>query len=162
MVWAQEFAFAMKKLCLVTSGGGHLFQLYQLKQVWQRYPRFWVTFNKADVVSLIPKEKKYYAAYPESRHLGNALKNLWLAFELFRKKKPEVVLSMGAGIAVPFFLAAKLSGVKTIYIEPIDFIQEPSLTGRLISLFRLADLFLVQHPALTKFFPKSRYWGNLL
>ena len=150
------------KLCLVTSAGGHFFQLYQLKKIWRQHDRFWVTFNKPDVVSLIPNEKKYYAHYPESRNLLNAGKNLFLAINLLQKEKPTVIVSTGAGIAVPFFIAAKLLHIQTIYIEPIDFIKAPSLTGKIIYVLKLANLFLVQNPYQQQFFPQAKFWGSTI
>ena len=34
--------------------------------------------------------------------------------------RPAIVVSTGAGVAVPFFLVAKLRGAKTAYIEVFD------------------------------------------
>ena len=31
------------KIGLITSRGGHLFQVYQLKKWWSKYDRFWIT-----------------------------------------------------------------------------------------------------------------------
>jgi beta-1,4-N-acetylglucosaminyltransferase len=150
------------KLCLVTSAGGHFFQLFQLKELWQDYDRFWITFDKSDVTSMIPNEKKYYAHYPESRNAINAIKNLFMAISILRKERPTALISIGAGVAVPFFTVAKLFRLRTIYIEPIDFIRFPSLTGKLISMLHLSDLFLVQSKLQIKFFPTAKYWGSTL
>ncbi len=150
------------KLCLVTSAGGHFFQLYQLKKVWSKHERFWVTFNKSDIDSTIPNEQKYYAYYPESRHALNAIRNFFLAIEILLKEKPDAIISAGAGVAVPFFLVAKMLNIKTIYLEPIDFIAFPSLTGKLIYFFHLANLFLIQNPVQRKFYKNSKYWGGTL
>ncbi len=148
--------------CLVTSAGGHFFQLYQLSEIWRDQDHFWVTFNKSDVNSTIPKERKYYAYYPESRNAINAIRNLFLAIKILFKERPSVLISIGAGIAVPFFLIAKLMRIKTIYLEPIDFIAFPSLTGKIIYFFDLASLFLIQNVNQKKFFKKAEYWGGTL
>lgn len=150
------------KLCLVTSAGGHFFQLYLLEEIWRKHNRFWVTFNKPDVVSLIPKEKKWYAHYPESRHLINTIRNFFLAIKILSQEKPSHMISIGAGIAVPFFLVARVYRIKTIYIEPLDFIKEPSLTGYLIYHLHLADLFLIQNTFQQAFYPQAKFWGSTL
>lgn len=148
------------KLCLVTSAGGHLYQLWQLSPCWKNNKRFWVSFAKPDVHSLLKKEKVYYAIYPESRHLLNGIRNFFLAIKILAKEKPRIVLSAGAGVAPPFFLAAKLMGIYTIYIEPVDFMVQPSLTGKIV--YKLVNLFLVQNPRQLKFFPRASYWGSTL
>jgi len=150
----------MTKIALITSRGGHLFQLYQLKPWWQKFPHFWVTATGQDVDSLLKNEKVYYGHFPEQRHLINAVKNLILAIKILFKEKPQVLVSCGAGIAPPFFLIGKIFGLKLIYLEPIDFIAYPTLTGRL--LYRLVDLFLIQDPKQKKFFPESHFWGSTL
>src|SRR5690349_9992544 len=105
------------KICLVTSRGGHLYQMYRLKPWWEKYDHFWITFPGEDVFSLLLKERKYYAFYPESRNLLNAIKNTFLAWKILRKERPTHIISCGAGIAPPFFLVSKLFLIKTIFIE---------------------------------------------
>lgn len=117
------------KVCVVTSVGGHLYQMIKISNSWADYNHFWVTFNAVDVKSLLHKQQVYHAYAPESRNLVNVIRNFILALKILRVEKPSVVISCGAGIAPPFFLAAKIMGIHTIYIEPIDFIQKPSLTG---------------------------------
>lgn len=150
----------MKNIGLITSRGGHLFQLYQLKDLWVKYERFWVTFPGSDVSSLLKNENIYYAFYPESRNTVNALKNAFLAFKILRKEKPNILISCGAGIAPPFFYVGKLLGVKLIFIEPYDFMKYPSLSGKLVSL--ITDKLLVQHKKQLAFFKNAEYWGTTL
>lgn len=148
------------KIGLITSKGGHLFQLHQLKPFWRQYRRFWVTFKGKDVNYLLKKEKIYFGYYPESRNVLNAFRNLILAFKILRKERPDLLVSAGAAIAPPFFLAGKLMGCKLIFIEPYDFVNFPSLSGRLV--YRLADKFIIQQKCQRKFFPKAEYWGATL
>ncbi len=149
------------KVGFISSKGGHLFQLIQLKDFWREYDQFWVTFKGPDVKYFLKKERKYFAHYPESRNGLNALRNLLLAFKILRKEQPKTLVSTGAAVAVPFFLVGKLFfGTKLIYIEPYDFVSYPSLTGKL--LYNLVDLFLIQHPFQKKWYPKAKYWGSLL
>ena len=150
------------KFCLVSSAGGHFFQLMQLNEVWSKEERFFVTFDKIDVNSLIKDEKKYYAFYPESRNIINAFRNFLLALKILLKEKPDVMISTGAAIAVPFFIVTKFLKIKTIYIEPVDFIFFPSLTGKIIYFFNLASLFLVQDKKQKKFYKTAKFWGATL
>ena len=60
----------------------------------------------------------------------------------------------GAGVAVPFFVAAKLFGVKTLYIECFDRPTLPTMTGKM--LYTIADRIIVQSDVQQKNFPDSR------
>ncbi len=148
------------KIGLITSRGGHLFQLYQLKPWWSSHKRFWVTGRGGDSDYFLKEEKRYYGFFPESRNVINAFKNLFLAIKILRKEKPDLLLSCGAGMAPPFFLVGKFLGCKLIFIEPYDFIAFPSLSGKLVS--PLVDKLLVQHEIQKKFFKKAEFWGSTL
>lgn len=149
------------KLGIITSKGGHLLQILQLRKLFIKYNRFWITFKGIDVDYYLKEEKVYYACYPESRNWLNAIRNLFLAIKIFYNEKPTHLISSGAGIAVPFFIIGKLFfNTKLIFIEPYDFIAYPSLTGKI--LYNFIDLFLVQHKIQKKWFKKAKYWGSLL
>lgn len=151
----------MTKLGIITSKGGHLYEIDQLTPLFSRYKHFWVTFRGKDVAHLQNHDKVYFAHYPETRHLPNFFRNMYLAYRIFSEETPSVLISCGAGIAVPFFLIGKLFfRTKLIYIESYDCIAYPSLTGRLV--YNLVDLFLVQHTIQQKWYPKGKYWGSLL
>jgi len=148
------------KIGLVTSRGGHLFQLFQLRDWWKNYERFWITGKGGDVDSLLKKEKVYYGYFPESRNFVNAIRNFFWGLKILLREKPNLLVSCGAGIAPPIFFIGKLLKIKTIFIEPYDFIKHPSLSGRLVYPF--VDKFLVQHLAQKKFYPRAEYWGTTL
>lgn len=148
------------KIGLVTSRGGHLFQLYQLKDWWKNCDRFWITGRGGDVDYLLKKEKVYYGYFPESRNFVNAVRNFFLGIKVLRRESPDLLISCGAGIAPPIFLIGKLLGCKLIFIETYDFIQYPSLSGRLVAPF--VDKLLVQLKKQKKFYKKAEYWGATL
>jgi UDP-N-acetylglucosamine:LPS N-acetylglucosamine transferase len=148
------------KIAIISSRGGHLYQMYRLKPWWKKFNHFWVTFPGEDVSSMLKKEMIYYGYQPESRNIVNAIRNVFLAVKILRKEKPTVLISCGAGIAPPFFYIGKLLGIKLIFIEPYDFIAYPSLSGRLIA--PIADYFLVQHKMKTRFYKNAIYKGALL
>ena len=108
------------KVCFVTSSGGHLTHLMQLKPWWNDKERVWVTFNKADSKSILKDEKKYWCYFPTNRNVKNLIKNTFLAFKVLKKERPDFIISTGAAVAIPFFYLGKLFGAKTIYIEVYD------------------------------------------
>lgn len=148
------------KLCLVSSSGGHLFQLFILRKFWEKHKRFWVTFEKEDALSLLENEKSYWSCFPTNRNIKNLIRNTFLALKILRKERPDIIVSTGAGVAVPFFYVGKLLGAKLIYIEVYDRIDSPTMTGKLV--YPITDVFLLQWQEQKKFYPKGRVLGQLL
>lgn len=149
----------MTKLCLVGSSGGHLAHLYLLKPVWEKEPRFWVTFPKEDALSLLKGEKVFPCYFPTNRNFVNLVKNTVLAFKIIRKQRPDVIISSGAAVAVPFFYVGKLFGCKTIYIEVFDRMDKPTLTGRLVH--PVTDRFIVQWESMLEVYKNSINLGSI-
>lgn len=147
------------KICLVGSSGGHLSHLYMLKPLWEDKDRFWVTFDKLDANSLLKEERKYYCYHPTNRNIKNLIKNTFLAIKILKKEKPDLIISSGAAVAVPFFYLGKLRGAKTIYIEVFDRIDKSTLTGKLV--YPVTDKFIVQWKEMKKVYPKAINLGSI-
>ena len=148
------------KICFPSSSGGHLTQLYALKPWWSSFDRVWVTFNKEDTRSLLKDEKTVFCFYPTHRNMVNLIRNAFLAFKVLWKERPNVIVSTGGGIAVPFFYIGKLFGCKLIYIEVYDRIDSPTLTGKIV--YPVTDKFLVQWEEQKKYYPKGELWGQAI
>lgn len=149
------------KIAIITSKGGHLFQIIQLKSIFKNYQRIWVTEKSPDSDYFLKKEKVYYAYFPDSRNIVNFFKNLFIAFKILKKEKPKLLISCGAAVAVPFFILGKIFfRAKTIFIEPYDFIKYPSLTGKI--LYNFSDFFIVQHKIQKKWYKKAILMRSLI
>lgn len=148
------------KIGIITSKGGHVYQMYRLKSWWSKYDRFWVTLPGEDVASLLANERVYYGYAPETRHAPNALRHTGLAWRILRSERPTLLISCGAGIAPPFFLIGKLLGIQTVFMEVFDLVTHPSLTGRILAPF--VDHMFVQHKIQKKFYPDATYKGAIL
>ena len=103
------------KVCLVGSSGGHLTHLYMLKPFWKDKNRFWVTFDKEDARSLLEGEKVYPCYFPTNRSIKALIKNTKIAWDVLHKEKPDLIISCGAAVAVPFFYIGKMMGAKLVY-----------------------------------------------
>lgn len=130
------------RVLLVCSNGGHLAQLSKLKPWWSRHERLWVTFEKADAQAMLASENTRWAHFPTTRNLPNALRNMRLARRVLAEYRPDVIISSGAGVAVPFFVLGRLAGITTVYLEVFDRIDSATLTGRMCA--PLSDLFCLQ------------------
>lgn len=147
------------RLGLVCSSGGHLAQLKALSDWWSKHERFWVTFDLPGGEAEITGERTYLAHHPTTRSLRNVLRNGVLAWRCLRSERPDVLVSCGAGVALPFFLIARLLDIPTVYVEVYDRIETPSLTGRLC--YPLTSLFLVQWEEQVRFYPDGVVIGPL-
>ncbi len=147
------------KICLVCSSGGHFFELFRLNLLWQKYDHFWVTFRRQDTMSLLRGEKVHWAYSPTNRNVKNLLRNSYLAARVFAREKPTVVISTGAGLAVPFLYFGRLSGRQTVYVESLARVTDLSMTGRLV--YPVVHDFLVQWPELAGRYPRARFKGQV-
>lgn len=147
------------RVLFVCSSGGHLDQLVQLRPWWEHHERAWVSFRTADVVSALEGERLHFGYSPTTRNIPNLLRNLVLSIRVLRRERPDVVVSTGAGIAVPFFWLGRLFGSRTVYIEVYDRIDSPTMTGRLCR--RVSDLFLLQWERQRAVYPTGTYAGPL-
>jgi UDP-N-acetylglucosamine:LPS N-acetylglucosamine transferase len=144
---------------LVCSTGGHLLQLHALRAAWEGTSRAWVTFDKSDARSLLAGEQVHYAFGPTNRNLGNLLRNLRLAVGLVGRLRPRVVVTTGAGVAVPFCWVARLRGAKVVYVESLSRIEGPSLSCRMIA--PVASRVYAQWPELAEAYGRARYVGSV-
>lgn len=148
-----------QRVLLVCSSGGHLAQLVRLRQWWETRERMWVTFPGPDSESQLIGEDVHIAYHPTTRNATNAMRNLGLALRLVHSFRPDVVVSSGAGVAVPFFIAARLRGIRTVYLEVFDRIDGPTLTGRLC--YPITDLFLLQWAEQKRSYPRGHVVGSV-
>jgi UDP-N-acetylglucosamine:LPS N-acetylglucosamine transferase len=113
-----------------------------------------------DARSLLAGERVAFAYHPTTRNVPNLLRNLLLAWKLVRSLRPSIIVSTGAGVAVPFFLIGRLFGAATVFIEVVDRIETPTLTGRLCG--PISSLVLLQWEEQRPLYPKGHVIGRLL
>jgi UDP-N-acetylglucosamine:LPS N-acetylglucosamine transferase len=130
-----------------------------LRRAWEGFTRAWVTFDKSDARSLLADERVVFARGPTNRNVPNLLRNLLVAWRVVRDVRPQVVVTTGAGVAVPFAWVARLHGAKVVYVESLARIDGPSLSYRLIA--PIAYRHYSQWPELASTMRRSRYVGNV-
>jgi UDP-N-acetylglucosamine:LPS N-acetylglucosamine transferase len=155
-----EVGSAPRRALLVGSSGGHLAQLVALRPWWSEMERHWVTFDTPDARSALRDEPVTWAHHPTTRNVPNLLRNTVQAVRELRRYRPDVVVSTGAGVALPYFVLARALGVLTVYVEVYDRVDTATLTGRLCRPF--TRLMLVQWPEQLGLYRDARLVGPLL
>lgn len=134
--------------------------MWLLKPIWEKAAsRFWVTFDKEDANTLLSNEHVYHCYFPTNRNILNLIRNTGLAIKVLRKERPDLIISSGAAVAVPFFLMGKLFGAKCVYVEVFDRVDKPTLTGKLLN--GVADIFVVQWPEMKKVYKNAIDLGSI-
>lgn len=143
------------------SSGGHLAHLMRLRDWWSRHERAWVTFDTADALHLLAGEHDVTWAYrPTTRNIPNLLRNTVQSVGVLRAFRPTVIISTGAGVALPYFVLGRLLGVRTVYIEVFDRIETATMTGRLVRPF--TDCMFVQWEEQLALYDDALLLGPLL
>ena len=145
------------KVCVVSSCGGHLTEARALRAAYERFDHFYVLNDRV----LLPDDMRhvtYFIRHSERDVLF--LVNLWEAYRILHRERPTIILSTGAGPAVPFALVGRLLGIPTVFVETFTRIDTPSLTGRI--MYRLAHRVVYQWPSLARYFPRAVYGGSVV
>jgi len=145
------------KLLLACTSGGHFSTMWGLKNFWTHHDRVWVTDCKEDTEYLVGRESVHWLPYQAPRDLLIMLKNFPTVIRLVWQEKPDMIISTGASIAVGFGFAAKLLGIRFIYVESISRQEELSLSGKLVYL--LSHAFYVQSPQLAEKYARASFEG---
>ncbi|HVP81206.1 MAG TPA: PssD/Cps14F family polysaccharide biosynthesis glycosyltransferase [Thermodesulfobacteriota bacterium] len=147
-----------QKIGLICSHGGHFVELLQVREAFDGYPAFLLTYKE---VSTLNQKNAYYIA-----NIGkNPVAFIFGVFKIFfilLKERPTVLFSTGSEIAIPpFYFGKFLFGTKLIYLESCAQIFRPSMTGKWV--YPITDLFLVQwEPLLKEYGSKAKYVGGLV
>ena len=151
----------IRKVCLISSSGGHLEQIKQLKDVYKKYDCFYVVSRTKATEAM--KQKHYIVSdLVRTNKIVMVLRMTRMLFEqfgIFIKEKPDVILTTGAAVAIPMCIIGKLFHRKVIYIESYARMTTPNKTGKLI--YKFADLFIIQWESLRKYYPKAVYGGSI-
>jgi UDP-N-acetylglucosamine:LPS N-acetylglucosamine transferase len=131
-----------QRIVLVANTGGHLLQLLSLEAAWTDLERVWITDELAGATRLLDGENVIYGHGPTPRNIPNLIRNLRLAWRVVRDFDPDVILSTGAALAVPFFIVGRLRRRRLVFVESLTRVERPGLTGRLV--YPLSTTFFVQ------------------
>ena len=152
-----------KKVMYISSVGGHLTQLLQLKPMFSEFDYKIVTEKTEITISMKNDYNisylKYGARNYPIKYIFKFSYNILESFLIFLNYKPDYIITTGAHTAVPMCYIGKLFGKKIIYIESFAKTKSPNLSGKII--YPIADLFIVQWESMLEIYPKAVYGGPI-
>lgn len=141
---------------VVSSVGGHLDEVRSVVRELSDCEVIWV------VNDALREERGISGRVYEIAHAKRDWRVLWNVLECWqiaRRENPDVMLSAGAGPAVPAAVVCRLRGVPVVFVESIAQIDTPSVTGRV--MYWLASKFFFQWEELAPRYPKGTFAGLL-
>lgn len=153
----------MKKVLFISSTGGHLTELLELKKLFKKYNYYIITEKdksneklKADYPNRVGY-LLYCTKHSKFRYPFVLFMNCFISLYYYIKVRPDVIITTGTHTAGPMCCLGKIFGSKVIYIETFANINTKTVTGRI--LYMIADLFIVQWESMLRLYPKAVYGG---
>lgn len=152
-----------KRVLFISSTGGHLKELLQLKPMFDKYDSYIVTEKTKSTLNL---KKEYgkkigYLIFGTKDHIitypFKLLANCFISLFYFIKFRPKYIITTGAHTAGPICCIGKIFRSKIIYIETMANLSSKTITGKL--LYPISDLFIVQWESMLELYPKAVYGG---
>lgn len=149
------------KICLACSAGGHLRELQlAIGTIPADYHCYWLTLRTTSTEAFMKDEEHVFLTNFQPKKPWTLIVNCLQAIFWVLVKRPDCIITTGAGVTVPtVFFAKKLLKTKIIFINSAADVDSPSKTPRWIQPY--ADLFLVQWEDMLHVFPNATCCGVL-
>ncbi|MES2454283.1 MAG: oligosaccharide biosynthesis protein Alg14 [Bacteroidota bacterium] len=133
------------KVLAIASVGGHWVQLLRLLPAFDQMELVFVS-TKESSASMVPGYR-YYSVPDASRWNKFRLIQSFLKLSIIVfRERPDVVISTGAAPGLMGLMAAKILGIKTIWVDSMANAERLSMSGKLARKF--ADRIYTQWPEL--------------
>jgi beta-1,4-N-acetylglucosaminyltransferase len=151
------------RVLLPSSSGGHLTEIFQLKELLDNTEHLFVTEDLPLTRRLLEGRPCQFVR-PNGQNRNwvfwrNFLMNWFLAVPILLKFRPHAIVTTGSHTAIPFCFLGKLLGCKIIYI--LSFCRIDSKAAAASAVYPIADVFFVQWQQMRAAYPKGRYVGPL-
>ena len=149
------------KICLACSAGGHLRELQlAIGSIPSRWNCYWLTLKTTSTKKFMEDKEHVFLINFQPQRKWTLIANSVQALFWVLVKRPDVIITTGAGVTVPTVLfAKKLLGTKIIFVNSAADVTHASKTP--VWIEKYADLFLVQWEEMKAIFPDSICCGVL-
>jgi UDP-N-acetylglucosamine:LPS N-acetylglucosamine transferase len=132
-------------------------QIIEMMDAFRGHETFFITYVNPRKI----KDQKMYYLKCLGKDPVKFLVSVPIIFRILLKEKPDIILSTGSEIAIPVIYIGWLLGIRTIFVESLSRVKNPSGTGKIV--YPVSTIFLVQwEQLLEKYGNKAKYWGNIL
>lgn len=152
-----------RRVMFIASTGGHLNEMMQLKELFDKYDYYIITEKTKSNLSLKNKYKNkisYLVFGTKDFMLTYPFKLLYNCFKsvfLYLKVHPDYIVTTGAHTAGPMCCIGKIFGSRIVYIESFANMSTKTITGKL--LYPIADKFIVQWESMKALYPDATFGG---
>ena len=152
-----------KRVLFISSTGGHLQELLQLKSMFDHYDYNIITEKTKSNLYLKEKYPKrvHFLVYGTKYHIltypFKLLYNCFLSLFYYISFRPDYIITTGVHTAGPMCCIGKILGSKIIYIETFANMVTKTATGKL--LYPISDKFIVQWESMKKLYPNAEFGG---
>lgn len=123
-----------------------LLDLMALRPWWDRHDVHWVSIAAPDTRELLNGQRVVWVGELSPGRPLEVVHGIRGARALLADLDIGLVISAGSGVAVPYFIAARLAGIPAWWVETLNVIERPGLAARFCA--RLAQCVVVQHSHL--------------
>ncbi|WP_176592688.1 beta-1,4-glucuronosyltransferase WelK [Sphingobium sp. EM0848] len=150
------------RICLAGSGGGHVRQLLDLEPFWAGSDCFFVTEDTALGQSIAANHDTCFVPHvalgqarlgAPFRMLRAAIRNMTRSAAIILRKRPDIIVTTGAGSVFFTILWGRLAGAKIVAIDSFARFTGPSTFARMVG--PLAHIRIAQSAEA------ARQWGAL-
>ena len=152
-----------RRVMFISSTGGHLNELLQLKKMFKDYDYSLITEKTKSNLYLKEEYGKRvrFLIYGTKHHIltypFKLLANCFISLYYYLKFRPDYIITTGVHTAGPMCCIGKIFGSKVIYIETFANMVTKTTTGKLI--YPIADKFIVQWESMKELYPKADFGG---
>ncbi len=151
------------RILLPSSAGGHLAELFQLRELLETCDCLFVTEDLPLTRQIVAgRTCRFVRPNGSNRNWVfwvNFLINWFLAIPILLRFRPHAIVTTGSHTAIPFCYLGKLLRCKVIYI--LSFARIDSGAAAATAVYPIADLFFVQWEQMRRVYPKGVFVGPL-
>ena len=138
------------KVCMIATLGGHLAQLELLQPASHGHDAYLVSVSSDHALQAMPGMRRYMVRQI-LRNPALLLINSIQSLRIILRERPQVVITTGAGDALPTVFLCALLGCVVVLVESFARVSRASLFGRLVRHW--CDVVLYQWPELRWDYP---------
>lgn len=148
----------MATVLYVSSPGGVFLDVLALDHMWGR-PAHWVAVAAPDTLSTLSGQRVQWTNEVTASGIWRMPADIRAAMRTLGEIEPDWVVSAGTAVALPWFVAARIKGVRSLWVETLNMHGEQGRVAAVCS--RLAAQVVVQRSDRLSYHRRATLVGEL-